>query len=231
MVHLSSCTWVLSFCSLSSSPCWSALVNLWLIGFCHLKDIDKYPPNIGCNAKPTLKLSSNDFQMIFLLIQVIHETCDRNKKAPKETFILKPCDSEDYSKRHGHFFSDLLEALLYTFRVLKPSSLLKKPSQSSWHVNDLRPGHSWNKGGPLAQPPGLLHLLIMRNFDFHYWWGEGLIDEVLSFLEHLSRLIQAKGFEVSMAFLFGILIKVNTSKGIGKPQFPKNSAQKSIRNH
>jgi hypothetical protein len=31
-----------------------------------------------------------------------------------------------------------------------------------------------------------------------------------------------------MGFPFGILIKVNTSKGIGKPQFPKNSAQKSI---
>ncbi len=32
-------------------------------------------------------------------------------KAPKETFILKPCDSKEYSKGMGHFFSDLLEAL------------------------------------------------------------------------------------------------------------------------
>ncbi len=72
-IHLSSWTWVLPFRSLSS-PFWGASVNLWLVGFHHFKDNDKCPPNIGCNATATLKLSSNDFQTIFLLIQVIHKT-------------------------------------------------------------------------------------------------------------------------------------------------------------
>jgi hypothetical protein len=51
------------------------------------------------------------------------------------------------------------------------------------------------------------------------------------FLEHLSRLIQAREFEVSMAFFLENLSRLIQARELGNLKFTKNSAQKSILNH